>query len=84
MSMRDMIITPVWQQITDGTQDVKIHVLRGVMYLSEVPPHQDKTETYYVVTDMIIVTLPHQIWCRSPWRCTCILVTMKDHKFGIC
>lgn len=76
MSTRDMIITPVWQQITDGTQDAKIRVIRGAMYLCEKPPQRDATAKSCLITNWIIVTSPHQTWGRSPWSGTRILVTI--------
>jgi len=70
-----MLITPVWQQITDGAQDVTIQVLRGVIYLLDSRGQPDSSANKQVVTEWIRIVKPAQIWVRSPWSKTHIDVT---------
>lgn len=76
MATREITITPVWEQITDGTQDATIQVLSGVMYLYDSPTQPDVAAKGHVITDWVSVSQPQQAWVRSPWGNTPIVVTM--------
>lgn len=76
MLVTELLITPVWHQITDGTQDAKIHVLQGVLYTSDLLAQHDITEKYCVVTKHSVINSSHPVWCRSPWRGTRISVSI--------
>ncbi|TCW50769.1 hypothetical protein EDC53_102336 [Phytobacter diazotrophicus] len=76
MSVTEFLITPVWHQITDGTQDAKIHVLKGVLYTCYMLAQHDITEKYCVVTKHSVINSSHPVWCRSPWRGTRISVSI--------
>ncbi|MEI7177116.1 hypothetical protein [Pectobacterium carotovorum] len=76
MATNEITLTPVWQKITDGTQDASIQVLSGVMYLWDSPTQPGASAHGHVVTDWVGVTAPQQVWIRSAWGNASVVVTM--------
>lgn len=75
MATEEMTILTEWVQITDGTHEAAIQVLGGIIFLRDSDTKPLPTDKGHVVTDWASATPPQQIWIRSPWGKTDVVVT---------
>lgn len=78
MATEEITLTTDWLQITDGTDEAAIQVIGGIIYMRDSPTKPGATDKGHVINDWASATAPQQIWIRSPWGRTEVVVTKSS------